>query len=65
MNVVCSGTVRVRSLLTGNEWDEMVEVFEEDLEDTNGDELTPEDVARRVASAQAGHQVETLECDLS
>jgi hypothetical protein len=84
MSLVASGTVRVRSLTTGEEWDEIVEVFEADLEDsaassrrdgagqsgdspdaTDGSELTPEDVARRVARHQAGEQVETLECDLS
>ena len=65
MNVVASGTVRVQSLRTGDEWDEMVEVFEGDLADTNGDALTPEDVARRVATNQAPEPVETLECDIS
>jgi hypothetical protein len=65
MTVVASGTVCVRSLRTGDEWDEMVEVFERDLTDTNGDALTPEDVARRVARLQAGVEVETLEVDIS
>lgn len=63
--VVASGTVRVRELQgAGREWDEIVEVFEEDLEDTNGEELTVEDVARRVAQNQADGPVETLEVDL-
>lgn len=65
MELIASGTVCVRSLLTGAEWDEIVEVFERDLTDTNGDSLTVEDVARRVAQNQAGEQVETLEADLS
>jgi hypothetical protein len=43
MSLVASGTVRVRSLATGIEWDEIVEVFEQDLEDTDGSELTVED----------------------
>lgn len=45
MTLVASGTVRVRDLDTGAEWDEIVEVFEEDLTDTNGHELPPEDFA--------------------
>jgi hypothetical protein len=65
-SLVASGTVRVRCLDTGREWDEIVEVFEQDMEDTDGSELTPEDVARRVAINQASPStVETLEADLS
>lgn len=65
MNVVASGTVRVRDLATGAEWDEIVEVFERDLTDTNGHELPPEDVARRVATNQASPaDVETIEVDI-
>lgn len=57
---VASGTIRVRSLATGEEWDEKVHVEERDLE-----ERTPiEDTARRIARAQAGGQVETLEVRL-
>jgi hypothetical protein len=66
MNLVASGTVRVRNLDTGCEWDEIVEVFERDMTDTDGSNLTVEDVARRVASNQASPAtVETLETDLS
>jgi hypothetical protein len=66
MNLVASGTVRVKDLQSGAEWDEIVEVFERDLEDTNGNELPPEDVARRVAVNQASPAtVETLAVDLS
>ena len=43
--VVASGTVVVRSLATGKEWEEMVEVFEGDMEDTDGSELAPGDSA--------------------
>jgi len=65
MSVVASGTVRVRDLRSGAEWDEIVEVFERDLTDTNGHELPPEDVARRVAVNQASPaDVETIEVDI-
>jgi hypothetical protein len=65
MTLVASGTVRVRDLDTGAEWDEIVEVFEEDLDDTDGHELPPEDVARRVAVNQAlPATVETLGVDI-
>jgi hypothetical protein len=63
-DLVASGTVRVRDM-SGHEWDEIVEVFEEDLDDTNGETLAPEDVACRVAQNQCVEWVETLECDLS
>jgi len=60
---VASGIVVVRDLDTGQEWEEIVEVFEEDIEE---DGLTVEDVARQVAMAQAEPaDVETLEVDLS
>lgn len=63
--VVASGTVCVRDLHSGAEWDEIVEVFERDLMDTNGHELPPEDVARRVAVNQASPAtVETLKVDI-
>lgn len=63
--VVASGVVRVRSLDTGEEWDEIAEVSERELTDTDGSELTVEDVARRQASRQADpHVVETLEADI-
>jgi hypothetical protein len=66
MNLVASGTVTVRCLDTGREWDEIVEVFERDLQDTDGSGLTVEDAARRVAKNQASPAiVETLEADLS
>jgi len=66
MSVVASGTVRVRNLDSGREWDEIVEVFERDMTDTDGSNLTVEDVARRVARLQASPAtVETLETDLS
>lgn len=64
-NVIASGTVTVRSLSTGREWEEMVEVFEDDLDDTDGTTLTVEDAARRVARYQAGGHVETLEAEVS
>jgi IMP cyclohydrolase len=63
--VVASGTVRVRCLETGDEWDELVEVFEQDLEDTDGTTMTVEDAARRQACRQAGFTVESLEADVS
>jgi hypothetical protein len=64
-DVVVSGTVRVRDK-HGREWDEIVEVFEADLDDTDGTTLTPEDAARRQARRQAGPSaVETFEVDLS
>lgn len=62
-DVVAQGTVTVRSLVTGEEWDEAVEVFEEDV--TWGDGMTVEDAARLVARNQAIDPVETLECDIS
>lgn len=65
MSLVAYGTVTVRSLIDGREWYEIVEVFERDLTDTDGSELAPEDVARRVAQNQADEQVETLECQIS
>ena len=64
-DLIANGTVTVRSLTTGDEWDEIVEVFERDLADTNGETLTVEDVGRRVAQNQAPEPVETLEADLS
>jgi len=54
--VVASGVVRVRSLESGNEWDEKVEVFEQDLDDTDGTTLTVEGV-----SACADSQAATRE----
>jgi hypothetical protein len=50
--VVASGTVTVEDS-HGKTWDEIVEVFERDLTDTDGTSLTPEEVARRVAYEQA------------
>ena len=64
-DLIANGTVTVRSLTTGDEWDEIVEVFKRDLADTNGETLTVEDVGRRVARNQAPEPVETLEADLS
>ena len=54
-DVVASGTVTLQEMGPGRprEWEEIVEVFEADLEDTDGSELTPEDVARRVAINQS------------
>lgn len=60
-DIVCTGTVTVRALDGGAEWQEKVEVQERDIEDG----WTPEDAARMVARSQAGGQVETLEADLS
>lgn len=66
VEVIASGTVRVRDLDTGREWDEIVVVRECDLQDTDGEELAVEDVARRVANLQSDPAiVETLEVDLS
>jgi len=65
-DIIADGTVRVRSLDNGQEWDELVTVYERDLQDTDGSTLTVEDAARRVAKNQCSfHLVETLECDLS
>lgn len=62
-DIVAEGTVRVRDLDTGIEWDERVTVYEGDLEPRDE---TVEDVARMVARAQAEPAtVETLEVDLS
>lgn len=61
-DVVASGTVRVRALDTGEEWDEAVEVFDSDVE---FDGMTVEDAGRLIAVEQAGVPVETLEADLS
>lgn len=61
MTEVCSGTVRVRALATGDEWDEKVVVDERDIDDG----VVPEDAARRIARAQCAGQVETLEADLA
>lgn len=66
--VVASGTVRVRDLDTGAEWDEIVEVFEKDMDwyDERDLETTVEDVARNQANRQADPAyTETLEVDLS
>lgn len=66
MNLVASGTVHVRNVDSGREWDEIVEVFERDMTDTDGSNLTVEDVARRVATNQASPAtVETLAADIS
>lgn len=67
-DLVASGTVRVRDLDTGAEWDEIVEVFEQDMEwhEERGFETTVEDVARNQANRQSDPAVtETLEADLS
>lgn len=67
-NVVASGTVTVRDLETGAEWDEIVEVFEKDMDwyDERDLETTVEDVARNQANRQADPaRTETLEADLS
>lgn len=66
-NIVAEGTVCVRSIgATVEEWDELVTVYERDLQDTDGSTLTVEDAARRVAKNQSSpYMVETLECDLS
>jgi hypothetical protein len=65
-SVIASGTVRVRDLRSGAEWDEIVEVFDRDMEDTDGTMLCVEDVARRVAVNQASPaDVETLGVDVS
>lgn len=64
-DVVASGTVTVRNLDTGEEWDEIVEVTGRDMDDAH-DETTVEDVARRIADMQADPAyTETLEADLS
>jgi hypothetical protein len=64
-DVVASGTITVRDLDSGREWDEIVEVFERDMDDA-ADEVCVEDVARRVAQNQAlPRRVETLGADLS
>lgn len=61
--VVATGTVRVRDLDTGIEWDEKVTVYAGDIEPRDE---TVEDVARMVARAQAEPaDVATLETDLS
>lgn len=60
--VAASGTVTVRDIITGDEWKEIVEVFERDIEEDFG----VEDVAATVAIAQAEpNVVEVLEYDLS
>lgn len=65
-DAVADGHVRVRSLETGDEWDEKVVVFENDLHDTDGSTLTVEDAARRQARRQAGFGTfETLACDIA
>jgi hypothetical protein len=68
MSVVASGTVTVRCLDTGAEWDEMVEVFERDLDwaEERGLETCVEDEAREAAVRQAEPApVETLDVDIS
>lgn len=64
---VASGTVTVKSLVTGREWDEMVEVRQADLDwaDEHGHELMVEDHARRQARRQCVDHVETLGVDVS
>lgn len=67
-DVVASGTVRVRDLHSGAEWDEIVEVFESDMEwyEERGFERTVEDVARNQANRQSDPaRTETLEVDLA
>jgi hypothetical protein len=66
--VVASGTVRVRSLRTGDEWDETVDVAEEDMDwyiENVHVGITVEDAAREQAERQACEPVETLEVDIS
>jgi hypothetical protein len=63
-DVIASGEVVVRSIITGKEWTELVKVFECELTDTDGSTLTVEDAARRQAVRQGGN-VETLEVDVS
>jgi hypothetical protein len=63
MNVIASGTVVVRTM--HREFEEIVEVFEEDMQDTDGSTLTVEDAARRQAMRQAPEAVETLAVDVS
>lgn len=64
-DVIASGTVTVRELHGSREWDEIVEVFERDMNEA-ADEVPVEDIARRVAQNQAlPRRVKTLEVDLS
>lgn len=58
---VARGTVRVRSLDTGLEWDEKVHVIEDDIEN----DWTVEDAARMIVRQQTADDIETLGANLS
>lgn len=62
MSLVADGTVVVRDLASGEEWNECVEVWEKHLIAGK----TVDDAARQIAQRQAEPSVvETLEVDLS
>lgn len=59
--LVASGTVTVRHVGTGREWDEAIEVFEEDMVDAMG----VEDAAAYITQEQTPEDIEVLDFDLS